>query len=356
MTGFRIGRRRIGPDRPVFVIAEVGVNHNGDPDIARRLVEVARRAGADAVKFQTFRAERLATAQAPLAAYQKATVGSGNQLEMLKALELRPEDLAQLKVVAESKGLVFLSTPFDLESVDLLRSLDVAAYKIASGDLTNHPLLEAVAKTHRPLVVSTGMATMAEVRETHALLRRLGTRHMFLHCTSDYPAPVEDLHLRAIGLLRRELGTEVGYSDHSATGTASVAAVALGATVLERHITLDRALPGPDHRASTEPDAFVDYVRAVRETSEALGQETKRPSARERDTARVARKSLVARVDLPKGTRLSLAHLDAKRPGTGIPPNRLAEVLGRRTRRALRVDDLLAWTDLERGHRPRRVR
>lgn len=346
---FRIGDRRVAPDEPPYVIAEAGVNHNGDLGLAKELVRAARRTGADAVKFQTFRTEKLVSRYAPRAAYQERNAGAGTQEDLLRPLELAERDFQVLSDLARDEGITFLSTPFDDESVDVLARLGVPAFKVGSGDLTNHPLLRRVAAAGRPMVVSTGMATLEEVRDAARALDAAGARYMLLHCTSDYPARPSDLNLRAIPLLRAEMGVEVGYSDHTTGSAAAVAAVALGATLVEKHLTLDRTLPGPDHKASLEPDAFAAYVRDLREAHESLGRAVKEPSPREADTARVARKSVVARRAVEPGRPLVPDDLDVKRPGTGVPPKHLDALVGRRARRRLEPDQPIQWDDLEGG-------
>src|SRR5690606_33903649 len=295
---FRIGTRRIGPGQPVFIIAEAGVNHNGRLDLAHRLVDAAADAGADAVKFQTFRAERIASASAPRAKYQVASdSGDQSQVEMLKALELEPGDFRELAEHARERGLVFLSTPFDSESVDLLATLPVPAYKIGSGDLTNMPLLQRVAALGLPVILSTGMATLGEVEEALTWLRQAGDPPVaLLHCTSAYPAPYDALNLRAMETLRQAFGCPVGYSDHSLGIEVPVAAVAIGACILEKHLTLDRSLPGPDHAASLEPAEFSLMVQAIRHIEVALGSPVKAPQPVEEDVRLAARKSIILKV------------------------------------------------------------
>ena len=344
-----IAGRRIGGGAPCFVIAEAGVNHNGDLELARQLVDVAASAGADAVKFQTFRADGVASAGAPKAGYQlETTAGDESQLEMLRRLELDRDAFAELKVLAEGRGLVFLSTPFDVAAVDLLDRLDVAAFKVSSPDLTNLPLLEEIGRRRRPVILSTGLADLAEVETGVAVVRAAGARDLIvLHCVSEYPARPEDANLRAMATMAERLAVPVGYSDHTEGTEVALTAVALGASVLEKHFTLDRSLPGPDHRASLEPDELAGLIRAVRRVEATLGDGVKAPTDAERRNAPAVRRSLAAVTDLPAGTELTREMLTALRPGTGIPPGLIGEVVGRHLRRDLERGELVDRDDLE---------
>ena len=323
-----LGDRLVGLGQPVFVIAEAGVNHNGDVTLAERLIDAAAAAGADAIKFQTFRADDLVAAGAPKAGYQLERTGADeSQLEMLRALELRTAEWERLVERCRARSLAFLSTPFDASSVELLVGLGVPALKIASPDLTNTLLLERAAATGLPLLVSTGMATGDEVEEAlHALPEG---RVLLLHCVSAYPAPVEEANLRAIPAMAERFAVPVGYSDHTLGADVPLAAVALGACVVEKHLTLDRSLPGPDHAASMEPDELAELVRSVRAVESALGDGVKRPSPSEEANRPVVRRSLAAARDLAAGTTLEREMLTALRPGTGIAPTRVGEVVGR---------------------------
>jgi N,N'-diacetyllegionaminate synthase len=346
---FVVGSRRIGAGEPVFVIAEAGVNHNGDPDLARRLVDAAAEAGADAVKFQTFRTEALVSGAAPKARYQLETTGTDeSQQAMLAKLELSPAAHATLRDRARERGLVFFSTPFDEASADLLDGLGVELLKVPSGEVTNLPLLRHLAAKRRPILMSTGMCTLAEVETAVGTLAAAGDPPLaLLHCVSAYPAPAEDTNLRAMDTLRARFGCPVGLSDHSLGIAIALAAVARGADVLEKHVTLDKTLPGPDHRASLEPAELTALVRGVRAIEAALGDGDKRPMPSELDTRAVARRSVVAARALAAGHRLARADVAIKRPGTGIAPADLDRVLGRRLARALAADELLDWGSLE---------
>jgi N,N'-diacetyllegionaminate synthase len=343
-----VGGRRIARGEPAFVIAEIGVNHNGDPALARELIDAAAGTGADAVKFQTFKASRLVTRHARMAAYQRENLNAdGSQEEMLRRLELPEETLAGLKAHAESRGVVFLSSPFDLESARVLKDLGVDALKLGSGELTNAPMLRAIAGLGLPLIMSTGMATLDEVEACAELLRDAGDPPVaWLHCVSAYPAPPEQYNVRAMDAIRVAVGGPVGISDHTRGWEVTLAAVALGASVIEKHLTLSRDLPGPDHKASLEPGELAEMVRQVRTVEAALGSGTKIPAPCEIDTMAAARKSLVAARDLRAGATLAPGDIEAKRPGTGISPMQLARVEGRTLRRDLAPDEPITWDDL----------
>jgi N-acetylneuraminate synthase len=332
-----------------LVIAEAGVNHNGDPLLAARLVDAAAEAGANAVKFQVFRADAVAAPTAPKASYQSETTGAGeSQLQMLSGLELDAESFGALKAQCDDRGILFLASAFDAASVEMLDALDVAAFKLGSGELTNHALLADVGGRGRPVLLSTGMADLEEVEEAVAVLRAAGTADVVvLHCTTAYPAPAAEANLRAIATLRDRLRIPVGYSDHTAGDEIALAAVALGACVLEKHFTLDRSLRGPDHRASLEPAELAALVRRVRGVESALGDGVKRPTASERGNAEVVRRSLAAADDLRAGSVVTHAMLTALRPGTGISPTRTEHVVGRTLRRDLARHELLDPADLE---------
>lgn len=344
-----IGGRPVGRGAPCFVIAEVGVNHNGDVELAERLVDAAAAVGADAVKFQSFRAERLASLDAPKADYQLETTSPGeSQLEMLRKLELGAGAHERLVHRCRERGVFFLSSPFDEESVDLLVELDVPAIKIPSPDLTNPILLERAARTGKPLIVSTGMATLEEVERALATVAGAnGGDVVLLHCVSTYPAAPDEANLRAMATMRGAFGVPVGFSDHTLGIDVALAAVALGASVLEKHVTLDRTLPGPDHRSSLEPDELASLLRGVRAVESALGDGVKAPSPAEASTRAIARRSLAAKADIPAGTVLTRELVTALRPGTGIPADRLAEIVGRTVTRDLRRGELFTPAVLE---------
>ncbi len=330
----RIERHEIGGDVPCFVIAEAGVNHNGDPALAHALVDAAADAGADAIKFQTFEPDALVAADAPKAEYQLANDGAGSQAEMLARLVLPRDAHLALADHARSRGIVFLSTPFDEGSADLLAELGVGAFKIGSGDVTNLPLLAHVARKGRPIVLSTGMSTLDEVGEAVATLRSAGCESLvLLHCVSSYPAPVAEMNLRAMATLAAQFAVPVGLSDHTHGIAIATAAVALGARVIEKHVTTDRRLPGPDHLASLEPHELRAMIDAIRAVESALGDGRKVPTPSERSTAAVARRSIHFRSALAAGASVTERDFIMLRPGTGLTPRHVAELVGRRLRR-----------------------
>lgn len=333
----------VGNDRPVFVIAEAGVNHNGDIELAKKLIDVACAAGADAVKFQTFRADAIATIDAPKASYQLATTSSDqSQFEMLRQLELSPDAHHVLKDHCSARNLTFLSTPFDHEAADFLETLGVPAFKISSGDLTNTPLLQHVARKMKPLILSTGMATLQEVNDALAAIKETGNdKVVLLHCVTQYPAPPNEVNLRAMETMRRAFDVPVGFSDHTEGIEVSLAAVALGAVVIEKHFTLDRNLPGPDHRASLEPGQLHALISGIRSIEAALGDGVKQPSPAEIKTASVARRSIVAARTLQAGAILTEENLVLKRPGTGLPPSMLKSIMGKRVREEIPAGTLI---------------
>ena len=353
--------------RHVFVIAEAGVNHNGRLALGLQLVDAAADAGADAVKFQTFRAAALATAAAPKAGYQARTTGAESQREMLARLELSEADHLALRDHATARGIEFLSSPFDVDSIALLVRLGVRRLKIGSGELTNGPLLLAAARTGLPIIVSTGMARLDEIDAalgvlafgfatpagdpTTAALAEAATapagraalrdRVSLLHCTTEYPAPIEEVNLRAMTVLRDRYDLEVGYSDHTAGIAVSIAAAALGATIIEKHVTLDRSLPGPDHAASVEPAELAALVAAIRDVERALGEAVKAPGPTELRNLPIARKSLVAARPIAAGAPFTPENLTVKRPGTGRTPMDYWRLLGTPAGRDYAADEAI---------------
>ena len=342
-AGLTLGGRPIGEGHPCFVIAEAGVNHNGDLQLAHRLVDVAADAGADAVKFQTFDPERLVSPLASKAAYQIASTGSAeSQLEMLRRLVLPQSELAPLAAHAAERGLLFLSTPFDETSADLLDGLGMAGFKVPSGEVTNHPFLAHLAAKGKPLLLSTGMSTLVEVANAIEVIRENGDPPLaILHCVTNYPAAAADCNLRAIAAMRTAFGAPVGWSDHTEGAAVSLAAVAAGARLLEKHFTTDRTLPGPDHRASLEPGELAALVQAVRAVESAMGDGVKRPAASELANASVVRRSLHAARPLPAGHVLQESDLIALRPGTGLSPAIRDRLVGRRLRAGVESGEML---------------
>jgi N,N'-diacetyllegionaminate synthase len=341
----QIGAHFVGEGQPVYVIAEAGVNHNGDPDIARQLIVAAKAAGASCVKFQTFRAERVATAQAPKADYQLlSTDPAESQIGMLKRLELAEQCYAPLISACNELGIDFLSTPYSVEDVDFLEQVGVPAYKIASATLVEPHLLRRIAITGKPLILSTGLATLAEVSEAIRTVCAAGNDQIvLLQCTTNYPSAVSDANLRAMDTMRQAFGTLVGYSDHTVTPTACVAAVALGACVIEKHLTLDRSMPGPDHACSSEPDELTHLIEEIRAVESALGSPDKQPTEAERANSLGMRRSIVAARDISRGAIITADDLTTKRPATGISPRLWDNVLGRRAARDIAADSILTW-------------
>jgi N,N'-diacetyllegionaminate synthase len=343
MLQFEIAQRRIGPGQPCFVIAEAGVNHNGSIELARQLVDVAVSAGADAVKFQTFTAEDLVTETAAKAEYQERASGSDeSQYQMLKRLELSREAHLELAAYCRERGMLFLSTPFDEGSVGLLEEMDVAAYKISSGDLTNLPFLAHIARKGRPMIVSTGMGTLAEVGDAVQAVHAAGAPPLaLLQCVSCYPAEPRTVNLRAMQTMAEAYGVPVGFSDHTLGLEIALASVAAGACILEKHLTLDCALPGPDHQASLDPEAFHTLMRGIRLIDAALGDGRKQPLPEEANTARVARKSVVTASEIAAGESLTTASLAIKRPGHGFAPAQLPSLVGRIAREKIPAGTVL---------------
>jgi N,N'-diacetyllegionaminate synthase len=327
------------------IIAEAGVNHNGDIQLAKKLVDVAAEAGADYVKFQTFRAEKIASRSATKADYQKQTTSAGeNQLQMLKALELSADDHRQLMEYCQAKSIAFLSTPFDLESIELLKKLGITLGKIPSGELTNLPYLEKMAESFRELVMSTGMADMQEIKEAIDVLATKGfpkEKITVLHCNTEYPTPFCDVNLQAMPVIAKEFGVKVGYSDHTAGIEVAIAATALGATLIEKHFTLDRTMEGPDHKASLEPDELIKMVQSIRNIEQALGSKVKAPTPSETKNRNIARKSLVAALNMEAGHVIRKEDLAVKRPGNGISPMLFYTIVGKKIKKFIGEDELL---------------
>ncbi|NLW68963.1 MAG: N-acetylneuraminate synthase [Bacteriovoracaceae bacterium] len=334
--------------RGVFIIAEAGVNHNGSLETAKALVRQAGMAGADAVKFQTFRADALAAEGLEKAWYQKKTSNAvESQLSMLRRLELGVEEHRELVRFCRSQRIMFLSTPFDEQSADLLESLGVPMLKIGSGELTNLPFLRHVARKRRPMIISTGMANLGEVEEALEVVLSAGNREItLLHCVTEYPAPPMEVNLRAMQTLHRAFGFPVGYSDHTEGIEIAVAAAALGASVIEKHFTLDRSAEGPDHRSSLDPPMFADMVRAIRNVEDAMGDGRKRPAPCEIKNIPMARRSVVALGAISKGRVITRDLLAIKRPGDGIAPRDMDKIVGLKARRSIPAHKAITWDDL----------
>ncbi len=328
-----------------LIIAEAGVNHNGDMGLARQLVDVAAESGVDWVKFQTFSADRLVTKNAGKADYQSQAIDEDeSQYSMIRRLELTRDMHEKLIGYCESREIKFFSTGFDLESIDLLMELGSDTFKIPSGEITNLPYLRHVGQYGNPVIISTGMATLNEIEAALDILERAGTlreRITVLHCNTEYPTPMADVNLRAMLTIRDTFNVQVGYSDHTLGIEVPIAAVALGAAVIEKHFTLDRKLTGPDHKASLEPDELKAMVNSIRNIEKAMGDGIKRPSASELKNKPIARKSLVAACAIPQGEVFSETNLTVKRPGIGLSPMRWDEVLGRKAPRGFETDELI---------------
>lgn len=341
----RLGDRQVGPAAKVFVVAEIGINHDGSREQAHRLIDAAADSGADAVKFQTFCADRLMVPVRDRFAQQMEDAESAFQL--FKRMELSREAHEKLKRHTEARGILFLSTPFDEESADFLDNLGIRAFKIASSDITHMPLLRHVASKRKPVLLSTGMSDMGEIAEALSVLKSAGTGEiLLLHCVSVYPAPPESLNLRSIRTMLDVFNLPVGYSDHSEGVLYPLIAVVLGAVLLEKHFTLDRCLPGPDHRLSMEPAELRQLVTSLRELEASLGDGCKSPTVMEEKNRRLSRRSIVASLDIQAGQILGPGMLAVKRPGTGLEPRCLPAILGRRAVRDIRRDTIIQWTDV----------
>ena len=330
-----------------LIIAEAGVNHNGSIELAKKLVEKAREAGVDYIKFQTFKASKLVTKAAKQAEYQQKNIGKegDSQYQMLKKLELSPEEHEILIEYCKELGIKFFSTAFDFDSIEYLHSLNLGLWKIPSGEVTNYPFLKRVAVYNEPTILSTGMCDMDDVRAAVEALYKNGLSKenlILLHCNTEYPTPFEDVNLKAMDALHKEFGVEVGYSDHTKGIEVPIAAVALGATVIEKHFTLDRNMEGPDHKASLEPDELKAMVSAIRNIEKAVGGDgTKHISNSEKKNIVIARKSIVAAFDIKAGELFTEQNLTVKRPGNGISPMRWEEVLGQKAKRNFNENDLI---------------
>jgi len=342
-----VAGRPIGPEHPCFIIAEAGSNHNRDLGTALRMIDVAADAGADAVKFQTYSAESLYSKKTPMIDYVKkgGYLKEGETIwDMIKRIEMPRDWHPELAKRCEEKGVVFLSTPFDLKAVEELESVGIAAYKIASFEITHIPLLRAVARTRKPIILSTGMADLSDIEFALNVINGEGNKATALmQCAISYPPRYEDLNLRAMDTLRQAFAMPVGFSDHTTGITSDIAAVARGANLIEKHYTLDRNMPGPDHSFALEPDELLMMCKAIRDTEKALGSPVKKHTEAEKDLYKLARRSLVAAVDIPAGTPITEEMLDVKRPGYGIPAKHMLLVVGRIPKKNIEADDILTW-------------
>jgi len=349
MKTIEIDGREIGPGLPCFIIAEIGVNHNGDVKLARQLIDLAVEAGADAVKFQTFHTQLLVSEAAPKAEYQLRSTGeSESQFDMLRALELSHEEHQELFAYCHERGIIFISTPFDHSSADFLHTLGVPAFKIPSGETVNLPMLRHIALKNLPVILSTGMSTLGEVEMAVRTIRQTENQQLVvLHCVSNYPADFGDINLRAMDTISKAFDLPVGFSDHTVGIEIPLAAVAMGACVIEKHFTLSRDMDGPDHQASLEPDELISMVRGIRNIESAFGTGVKEPAESEQGITQIARRSIHLQRDLESGSVLTADDLIALRPGGGIPPNQFELVIGRGLKHALSKGAALDWADLE---------
>lgn len=344
----KIGKKLIGVNRPVFIIAEAGVNHNGNLKTAFKLIDAAVIAGADAVKFQTFISEDVVTSAGKMVGYQLKNIGkSMSQLEMIKCFELKEDYWGLIANYCIKRNIMFLSTPHGgFHSVDLLQSLNVPAFKFGSGDLTNLPLLRYAAKFDKPIIISTGMATLAEIEDSINTMKNAGNNKIIvLHCTTNYPCPWDEVNLNAMLTMRDTLSILVGYSDHTRGIQVPIMATTLGACLIEKHFTLDRNMKGPDHKASLEPEELKDMIDSIRNISIILGSKTKKPNASEVIISKNVRKSLVAARDIKKGENFNEQNLAIKRPGTGVAPKYFDQIIGHIAKRNIRYDSQIKKND-----------
>ncbi len=343
-----IKNKRIGADDPVFIIAEAGVNHNGDFNLAKKLVDVAVEAGADAVKFQTYKTEGVVSRLTDSAQYAKENMGREiNQNELLKELELSYNEFIKLKKYCDKKNIIFLSTPHSFDAIDFLDEL-VPAFKFGSGDLTNIPALKHAAKKQKPLILGTGMATLDEVKFAVKKIKETGNDLIVaLHCTTNYPCPIEEVNMNAMKTMQNKLDCYVGYSDHTVGTLVPIIAASLGAVIIEKHFTLDRKLKGPDHKASLEPTGLQRMVSSIRDVNIAMGIHEKKPTNKEMELIKKIRKSIVAKEYIKKGERINRDKLEIKRPGHGIQPYDLNKIIGKSARTDIKKDEIIDYKMVE---------
>ena len=348
MEKIKIGNKWAGDEEPCFIIAEAGVNHNGSLELAKKLVDIAVKSGVDAVKFQTFKAGEVTTINADIAAYAKKNIGKKlKQIDLIKKVELKYDDFKILKKYCDKKDIIFLSTPHSFDAIDFLEDL-VPAYKFGSGDLTNTPALKHAAKKNKPIILGTGMSTIQEVKKAIKTIKKEGNDEIIaLHCTTNYPCPIWEVNLKAMSTMKKELGCLVGYSDHTLGLLVPTIAVAMGACVLEKHFTIDRNLPGPDHKASLEPNELKKMVKEIRDTEKALGSYHKEPTNTEKKVMKLVRKSMVAKKDIKKGTIIAQDMLTVKRPGTGISPVDIDNIIGKKTKQDISKNEILRYDMVE---------
>lgn len=341
MNRISIANQDVGEGAPTFIIAEAGVNHNGSLKLAKKLINTAKTAGSDAIKFQAFQTSSLVTKKAKKASYQMDDLDE-SQYEMLKKLEMSEEDFYKLSEHALEKDIIFLSSPFDVESVDVLEKINLPAYKLASGEINNTQLLKYVEQTNKPIIMSTGMATIAEIKKALEFISD-PDRVILLHCISEYPVSPEDVNLKFIKTLIRIFKLPVGFSDHTLGINIPIAAVTMGACLIEKHLTLDKNLVGPDHKASLEPKEFKRMIDAIREVEKAIGTGEKILTKEERKIKKLVRKSIVANSDIENGTIIEENMISVKRPGTGIEPAFFLKIIGKRAKTNIKKDELITW-------------
>lgn len=340
VKNIRIEKKIIGDNQPTFIIAEAGVNHNGKLELAKNLVDIAVQAGADAVKFQTFKSEGVTTSTVDSADYVKKNLNENvKQLEILKKLELSYSDFKKLRNYCDKKNIIFLSTPHSYDAIDFLEKL-VPAYKFGSGDITNIPAIKYAAMKKKPIILGTGMSNISEIKRAIKAIKSTGNNQIIaLHCTTDYPTSLEDVNLKAMLTMKKELNCLIGYSDHTIGTTVAIAAVALGANVIEKHFTIDKKMKGPDHRASANPEELKEMISRIRETEKILGNSIKKPTKSEKKNMNIIRKSIVAKKDIRKGVKITRDMIIIKRPGTGLEPSKIEEILGKKTRKYIKKDE-----------------
>lgn len=344
MKGFNIGDKKIGDDYPVFIIAEAGSNHNRELNQAKKLIEIAAEAEADAVKFQTYSAETLYSKKTPNPDYLKGKKEQKSIWELIKDIELPRAWQGELADYSRSHNLVFMSTPFDYKAINELEEINVPAYKIASFEIVDLPFLKEIAKTKKPIILSTGMASLGDIEDAIKTIKEIGDNGIaLLHCGINYPPPIEDLNLRAIQTLKQAFQVPVGYSDHTMSITIPAVCVALGACIIEKHYTLDRTLKGPDHKFALEPDELKQMIKNIRETESALGSPIKFMPESEKNLYKLARRSIIAKKRIPKGKIIEGSDLIIKRPGYGISPKFLNIVIGRSAKKDIDEDDIITW-------------
>lgn len=346
MKSIEIGDKSVGNGFKCFIIAEAGVNHNGSVETAKKLINTAKEVGADAVKFQTFKTDSVVTKKAPKAEYQKISDNYSSQYEMIRKLELSADEFIELSNYAKSKGIIFLSSPFDSESVELLDQIGISAFKLGSGEITNLPLIKNVANKGKPVILSTGMASLCEIEEALKIIKTKSIDVILMYCVTNYPASASEIDLNIMKTLQNTFKIPVGFSDHTMGIELSVAAVALGACVIEKHFTLDRNLEGPDHKASLEPENFKRMVDSIRNVEKGLGDGIKKISKDELSIKQIVRKSIMAGRDIEKGETLKRDMLTIKRPETGIYPKYIDVIIGKKMKVSVKRDEPIKWNYL----------